>query len=163
VRPGAVRFTRTFDLPEQDPIVTDYIRDPNDLPGLWDSSDFEGGDPDERSYAQREEDREPLNYSEDKFGRFEIADLRPIQDAINRDIIRLAAISVGFIEEPIGYDGFGAPIYDHQVSVEWGEPKTITVEAIEVSLETMALACGVDVDRLRLPLAMHRVDHKGTE
>lgn len=29
-----------------------------DLPGQWSHSDFLGGDPDERSYAQRERDRE---------------------------------------------------------------------------------------------------------
>lgn len=29
----------------------------NDLPGAWSKSDFEGGDPDERSYVQRERDR----------------------------------------------------------------------------------------------------------
>lgn len=28
----------------------------DDLPGMWSRSDFEGGDPDERSYAERERD-----------------------------------------------------------------------------------------------------------
>lgn len=28
-----------------------------DLPGMWERADFEGGDPDERSYAERERAR----------------------------------------------------------------------------------------------------------
>ena len=28
-----------------------------DLPGMWERADFEGGDPDERSYAERERQR----------------------------------------------------------------------------------------------------------
>lgn len=47
--------------------MTDYLRDPNglnastddDLPGAWSASDFTGGDPDDRSYAQREADQMP--------------------------------------------------------------------------------------------------------
>ena len=34
----------------------------DDLPGQWSRSDFEGGDPDERSYAQREVDRMLCNH-----------------------------------------------------------------------------------------------------
>lgn len=35
--------------------VVDFLSD-DDLPGMWTRSDFEGGDPDSRSYAQRERD-----------------------------------------------------------------------------------------------------------
>lgn len=34
-------------------VIVDEVQD---WPGMWDKSDFLGGDPDERSYAQRERD-----------------------------------------------------------------------------------------------------------
>lgn len=76
--------------------MTDYLRDPNglnsttddDLPGMWSQSDFMGGDPDERSYAQRERD------ARDPGTDWGIPDLRPYMEAAQADIKALAAVVV---------------------------------------------------------------------
>lgn len=39
----------------------EYVASDDELPGMWSLADFTGGDPDERSYAQREEDRRLCN------------------------------------------------------------------------------------------------------
>ena len=51
-----------YDLPFEvpTPFLDEFVVD-DDLPGAWSRSDFEGGDPDERSYAQRDEDRRLCN------------------------------------------------------------------------------------------------------
>lgn len=73
-----------------------------------------------------------------------MTDLKTIQDAVNADIARLASISGyrhhinpdgsysvtlladgkgGWVdpEEPVGYDGFGAPLYAHQIDPQGTE------------------------------------------
>lgn len=66
------------------------VLDDNDLPGMWTASDFTGGDPDERSYVQR--------------------------GWITEDDIAEGAGFKRIMEEPVAYDGFGAPLYAHQLA-----------------------------------------------
>lgn len=101
----------------------------DDLPGMWSHADFEGGDPDERSYAERNRD-----LGADAVSYWPVAGLAEIQAKVNADLVRLVeaqqrgyitpedmAIDAGFMEEPVGYDGFGAPLYQHQIPPEGTE------------------------------------------
>jgi hypothetical protein len=82
-----------------DPAAYEWTGVDDDLPGMWSHSDFLGGDPDERSYAQRERDA--------------------AADAVS--LGRIAPCRAYDRDEPIGYDGFGAPLYAHQIAPEGQE------------------------------------------
>ena len=73
------------------PVRNVPVDDLHDLPGMWDRSDFLGGDPDERSHAER-------GWVEDYAW--------PVRFVAGVDLSDL---------EPVGYDGFGAPLYAHQI------------------------------------------------
>jgi hypothetical protein len=104
--------------------VTDYLRDPNnlatddDLPGMWSHSDFTGGDPDERSYAERgwvpPVDRAILDAFEPDPG---IARLIEIQDSVNASFVR-QRIAMGVDQTE---DDFEPPLFARPIPAEGQE------------------------------------------
>lgn len=113
-----------------------------------------------------------------------IPNLRPHIEQADADIKALAAVTN---LEPIGYDGFGAPLYEHQVddpypafvsrwiagidpadldddvkmTIAWGDVFPITVETRVRFLEdeVVELLWGGDV----IPLCDRRIPTRGTE
>ena len=92
------------------------------LPGAWSRSDFMGGDPDERGYAQRWVEDYDIEHAKVDWKSPEPLTPEALQERIN-EMDRLGLLPPARLilgagqspDEPIGYDGFGAPLYTHQV------------------------------------------------
>lgn len=127
----------------------------DDLPGMWSRSDFEGGDPDERSYAERNRDLaadavslwpvapadKPMEVvaSEARFfaNRVAVRRLEAYDDSWLADAVPMRFIA-GIDQTEEDFDPALL-----KPSVLWQIPEPVTIEARNVSMEVMELLTGL--------------------
>lgn len=71
----------------------EYVASDDDLPGMWSHADFEGGDPDTRSYAER---GWAPGVTFDA-----VADIRAFQETVNQSIRDLVALMEPEADPPL--------------------------------------------------------------
>lgn len=139
-----------------------------DLPGQWSHSDFEGGDPDERSYAQRERDAAADAVSLGRIAPctgYEASDERFQANQIA--VRRLEAYDESWLADAVplrfiaGIDqteeDFDPALL--KPSVLWQIPEPVTIEARNVSMEVMELQTGLPL----IPLCLRTLPSEGQE